>query len=119
MREAVAKVRAGITLAAVEVEVLCRILDVALPVGVPARLDSHAVHDAAIAGLAARGLVGAGADVGLEVHEAVGRTVCLASRCRSAVVDGDEILATGPGASVCLRRGALDVVRLEPLRAVS
>lgn len=118
MREAVAKVRAGITLAAVEVEVLCRILDVTLPLGVPASLDTHAVHSAVVAGLAARGLVGTGAAATLEVHDAVARTVCMASRCRSAVVDGDDVLADGAGTEVCLRRGDLGVVRLEPLRSV-
>lgn len=111
------KARPGITLAEVEVEVLCRLLETSLPQGVPARLDTHAAHEAAIACLAARGLLGCagpGAS-GVEVHDAVARTLRLAARCRTTLSRPGEILAVGEEASVFVRHGDLGVVRFEPV----
>lgn len=119
MRPAVEKLRPGITLASVEVEVLCRLLDSALPPGVPVSLQTHAARDGALAGLAARGLVGcagtAGGGLGIEVHDAVARTLHLAAACRATHDDCGELLAVGDGASVFVRRGDLGVVRIEPV----
>lgn len=119
MRHAVSKVRSGISLAMVEVEVLCRTLDIALPVGVPASVDTHAVYEVAVSGLAARGLVGIGPGPGpcLEVHDAVARTLRLASACREVRIDGGEVVMVGGVASISVRHGELGVVRLEPLPA--
>lgn len=111
------KARPGITLAQVEVEVLCRLLETSLPQGVPASLDTHAAHQAAIACLAARGLLGCAGPggSGIEVHDAVARTMRLAARCRTTLYRPGEILAVGEEASVFVRRGGLGVVRLEPV----
>lgn len=122
MRGAVDKVRPGITLAKVELEVLCRLLDSTLPPGVAPALESHAVRDAALACLAARGIVGCagpdgddGGGSSIEVHDAVARTVRLAARCRSTMPCAGEMLAVGVEASVFVRHGDLGVVRLEPV----
>ncbi|MFN8105778.1 MAG: hypothetical protein U0U69_15075 [Acidimicrobiia bacterium] len=114
---AVEKTRPGITLATVEVEVLCRLLDCGLPRGIPARLDTHAVREAAVACLAARGLLGCGrpGGSGIEVHDAVARTLRLAARCRTVVARSGETMAVGDAASIFVRYGDLGVVRFEPI----
>lgn len=123
MTPAVARKRAGITLAVVEVEVLCRLLGVALPREITGGLGSHEVWTASLAGLAARGLVGCGTRGETEVHPAVAATLRLAAASRSRLEGvgdaGESVLVTSTDAAapgVVLRHGAAGVVRLEPIR---
>lgn len=126
MRPAVPKLRAGITLAVVEVEVLCRLLNLALPHGIAAGLSSHEVWSAVLAALAARGLVCSTVEGGFDVHPAIAGTLRLAAACRVAVGTelggGDTLMATSddpdaPG--IVMRPGAPGVVRMEPIERCS
>lgn len=117
---------AGITLAVVEVEVICRVLGVALPAGIEASLTTHEAWTASLACLVARGIVSIGAAGRPDVHPAVAATVRLAAMCRDRVevtgTAGETFLAMcgDPGAvGVVLRQGTAGVVRLEPLRRKS